>query len=371
MNMQPLLAVIIAAAILVVPMTAISTPLPVELPPDPLPVQASQSQVEETVEPSSSSSQVDEPPSKEQPTQQPPQQEDGPEIYTGAPGSFKILDKSSGRVSVVQAIDYVRGAVAAEMPALFHPEALKAQAVAAYTYAVRQAVRQRANPEATLKGADFEADPKNRQVYITEKQAKELYGDQYDLYWGKVCAAVDEVMGYILVYDQQPIAAAYHAISAGRTEAASNIWQGEDPPYLAPVESPGDLLASGYKTTVRVDAQDLGAKMRAAYPGIVLPKDVSSWIQILERSDSGYVTQVSVGGQVMKGQELRTMLELRSSHFEVSYSGGAFTFTVLGYGHGAGLSQNGADYMARQGATFDEILLHYYPGATLTLAKAE
>ena len=373
--MQPLLAVIIAAAILVVPMTAINTPLPVSIP-DPLPVQASQSQVEENTEPSSSSSQMDEPsgqeqPTQQMPTQQTPTQQDGPEIYTGAPSSFKILDKTTGRVSAVEAIDYVRGAVAAEMPALFHPEALKAQAVAAYTYAVRQAVRQRANPEPALKGADFEADPQNRQVYLTEKQAKELYGDQYDLYWGKVCAAVDEVMGYILVYDQQPIAAAYHAISAGRTEAASNIWEGEDPPYLTPVESPGDLLASGYKTTVRVDAQDLGAKMRAAYPGILLPKDVSSWIQILERSDSGYVTRVSVGGQEMKGQELRTMLNLRSSHFEVSYSGGAFTFTVLGYGHGAGLSQNGADYMARQGATFDEILLHYYPGAILTLAKAE
>ncbi len=369
MNMQALLALVTAAAILIVPMTAVGTSQPVSIP-DPLPVQAQQPPDSAPSEAQSGSpAPVDEPPNPQQ-SQPPP--EDEPEqtqgIYTGAPASFKILDKTTGRVATVKAVDYVRGAVAAEMPALYHPEALKAQAVAAYTYAVRQALRQRAAPEAALKGADFEADPQNLKGYLTEKQAKELYGEQFELYWGKVCAAADEAGRYILTYEQQPIAAAYHAISAGRTEAAINIWAGEDPPYLTMVESPGDILAAGYKTTVQVQAQDLGAKIRAAYPGILLPKDVASWVQIESRSDAGYVTQVSVGGQAMSGQELRTLLDLRSSHFEVRYSGGVFTFTVLGYGHGAGLSQNGADYMARQGATFDEILLHYYPGATIALA---
>jgi len=289
-------------------------------------------------------------------------------IYPKAPAVFRVLNSSTGRVEEMTAQDFVRGAVAAEMPALYHPEALKAQAVAAYTYGAKQALEQRTNPTPELKGADFAIDPQNLQVCLTEKEAKEFYGEQFEFYWTKVCKAADQAGAYILLYNGLPAATAYHAISAGSTEDATYVWQGEALPYLQAVESGGDLLAAGYESTVTFTAQELKNKLEQALPGLELPEDRNRWVVPLEWSPSGYVTLVQVGEENMTGLELRFLLGLRSSHFQVEQRQGVFTFRVQGYGHGVGLSQNGADYMARQGATFDEILLHYYPGTVLALA---
>ena len=110
-----------------------------------------------------------------------PAQETG--IYTRAPQRFFVLNESTGKVEERAAEDFVRGAVAAEMPALFHPEALKAQAVAAYSYSVRQALRQRDDPDPALQGADFAADPENLKVCLTETRAREFYGEDFDFFW--------------------------------------------------------------------------------------------------------------------------------------------------------------------------------------------
>ena len=290
-------------------------------------------------------------------------------VFSGAPASFRVLDQTTGQVVEVEAADYVRGAVAAEMPALYHPETLKAQAVAAYTYAVRMALDRRENPLPSLEGADFAADPQNRQVYMTEEGAREFYGDSFDQYWPKVCQAADEVLGYLLLDPQgQPVAAAYHAISAGVTEDAANIWDGAVA-CLTPAESPGDVLAHDYETTAVFTPSEMAALLEPV-EGADLSGDPVGWIGIDSRSSSGYVTAVTVGGVPLHGQELRTLLGLRSTAFDLEADGSTFTFTVRGYGHGAGLSQNGADYMARQGSTFDEILAHYYPGSRLALAAA-
>ena len=292
-------------------------------------------------------------------------------IYRGAPQGFRILDASTGQVEEVAAADFVRGAVAAEMPALYHPEALKAQAVAAYTYAVFQALRQREHPDPALQGADFSADPANLQVWMTREAAEDFYGEQFALCWSRVCRAADEAGRYLLLWQGEPIAAAYHAISAGKTEDAAYIWPGEPLPCLRAVESEGDLLAAGYESSLTLSSGELAQRLTAALPGLTLPENRAEWLTLLEHSPSGYVTRVQVGDQTLSGQDLRFLLGLRSGHFQVAEQNGVFTFTVQGYGHGAGLSQNGADYMARQGASFDEILLHYYPGATLALAAAQ
>jgi len=292
-------------------------------------------------------------------------------IYTEAPESFFVLDSSTGRVEEITAEEFVRGAVSAEMPALFHPEALKAQAVAAYSYAVCQALQQRAAPDPSLQGADFAVDPQNLKVYLTEAQARDFYGEEFDFYWNKVCKAADQAGKYILLYEGQPAAAAYHAISAGSTEDAAYVWAGRELPYLQAVESEGDKLASGYETTVTFTAPELQNILLQEMPDLELPQDQSRWVVPLEWSPSGYVTLVQVGERNITGLELRFLLGLRSSHFTVEQQNGVFTFTVQGYGHGVGLSQNGADYMARQGATFDEILLHYYPGTTLALSAPQ
>lgn len=283
--------------------------------------------------------------------------------------AFLILDESSGEVIEVSLRDFVRGAVAAEMPVSFHSEALKAQAVAAHTFALHNHYVQRQSPDPALKGADFSADPSNLKVYTTEEAARAFYGESADRSWSKICKAADSVLSYILEYEEEPIVAAYHAISAGQTEDAANVWTGSAP-YLHPAESEGDLLAPDYESTVKVTAEELRAALEKSYPDIALGADPAQWLGGEERSESGYVVQIQVGDGLLHGLELRNLLDLRSHNFKVAYEDGVFTFQVLGYGHGVGLSQYGADFLARQGYSFREILENYYTGTVLKQVAA-
>lgn len=270
---------------------------------------------------------------------------------------FDLLDNSTGKVIHVTAQEYVRGSLAAEMPPNFHPEALKAQAVAAHTYALYC-------KEHSQEEYDLEVDTENWKTYTTEELFRKRYGKLADAYWKTIREAADEVKDLVLVYQQEPIIAAYHSMSSGITEDAENVWLAGKP-YLVPVESPGDKLAPDYETQESFTADQVSQAVREAYPDVELDSDPSSWIQVVERSEGGYASAVQVGDLRIHGQELRTLLGLRSSNFQVEWKGGKFLFTVKGYGHGVGLSQYGADYMGRQGSTFDEILTHYYPGVTL------
>lgn len=278
--------------------------------------------------------------------------------------SFKILNSSTGKVEEVSVRDYVRGAVASEMPAKFHEEALKAQAVAAHTYALYNHYFQQNNPDPSLKGADFAADPLNRKGYMTEKAVKDFYGESAEISWRKICNAVDSVLAYIIEYDNEPIVAAYHSISSGKTEDAANVWQGSAP-YLIAEESEGCLLAPDYEVTTTISAPNAKLIIKENYPQANLESDPAAWFNIQERSDSGYVTQIDVGGISLHGKDVRSMFDLRSHDFDISCSGDIFSFTTYGYGHGVGLSQYGADFMARQGASFDEILDNYYSGIVI------
>ncbi len=281
--------------------------------------------------------------------------------------TLRILDQGSGEVVELSLADYTRYAIAAEMPASYHLEALKAQGVAALTYALQEAIAQRSLPEEArdpnLKGADFAADPGDRRGYMTEATAREFYGEQFDYSWNRITQAARAACRCVALYDGEPIAAAYHAISAGdTTERAENIWNGPLP-YLVEAESNWDILAPGYKSTVSVTDGELKELLTAA--GATLLPDPATWLSIQERSPAGYVTQVQAGSITLHGNQLRNLLGLRSSAFELERTHTGYTFYVRGYGHGAGLSQAGADYLARQGETFDEILLHYYSGITL------
>ncbi|MCL2056070.1 MAG: stage II sporulation protein D [Oscillospiraceae bacterium] len=284
--------------------------------------------------------------------------------------SFLIYDMASGEVETVSLRDYVLGAVASEMPAVFHPEAMKAQAVAAHTFALHNHHVRRDIPDPALHGADFAADPSGMRVYITEETAREFWGEDYaDEFWAKISAAADSVLGYILEYDDEPIAAAYHAISAGRTEDAANVWTGSAD-YLVPAESGGDFLAPDFEVTQHFTAEEAKHILANLLPGISLPDDPALWFSEIEHSPSGYVTAVTVGGERLHGKDIRTAFGLRSHSMDISYDGRGFGFTTYGHGHGVGLSQYGADFMARQGYTFEQILAHYYPGAQLRAISA-
>ncbi|MBQ6034222.1 MAG: SpoIID/LytB domain-containing protein, partial [Ruminococcus sp.] len=137
---------------------------------------------------------------------------------------YKVLDVDSGKVLKVPVREYVIGAVCAEMPASFGEEALKAQAVAAHTYAERQRLRAKESPSAELKGADFSNDTGKYQGYYTKEQIKEAFGDNFDKNYKKIAKAADEVLPYIITYEDAPIIAAFHSMSSGFTESAENAW---------------------------------------------------------------------------------------------------------------------------------------------------
>jgi len=281
--------------------------------------------------------------------------------------TLRICDQTTGEVAELTLEEYTRCAIAAEMPADYHLEALKAQGVAALTYALHQAMEQRGLAEEdrdpALHGADFAADPGNRKGYMTEETAREFYGEQFDYCWNKITQAARVACRCVALWENEPIAAAYHAISAGETtERAENIWEGPLP-YLVEVDSSWDILAPGYKSTVTVTDGELQEVLTAA--GAALLPDASTWLEIEERSDAGYVTAIRAGSITLHGNQLRNLLGLRSAAFELERTHNGYTFYVRGYGHGAGLSQAGADHLARQGWGFDEILLHYYKGITL------
>ncbi len=273
---------------------------------------------------------------------------------------FRVYDNAAETVLTVDARTFLIGTLACEMPASSPTEALKAQAVAAYTYYSRL----RQNQRETDSAYDFTANTKAWLYYTTEEQLQLLWGSQFQANYDRLAAAVDAVEGETLRYDGALITAAYFAISSGQTENGADIWGG-DCPYLAAVASPWDKEADGYQTTRTVSAADFRDKVLEIAQGCDFSGDPAAWIGAVDRTDSGSVTSMLVGGQPLDGVQMRNLFSLRSANFTVAYEDGAFTFTVVGYGHGVGMSQAGAIAMAEQGADYREILAWYYPGAEL------
>lgn len=277
---------------------------------------------------------------------------------------YLVLDINSGQVMEVPVRDYVIGAVCAEMPASFETEALKAQAVAAHTYAERQRRISRSSPKKELCGADFSNDTSKYQGYFTDSQIKHYFGENYDEYYGKISAACDEVVDCILTYQDEPIIAAFHSMSAGMTESAENAW-GTAVDYLVPVDSSADKTAPKYEEEIRVTQSFLKSRLEDVFTGVELGEDASRWIMPAERSDSGTVLTAVLGDMTVTGNEIRTALGLRSADFQVRIEGNDAVITTKGFGHGVGMSQYGANAMAKEGKTWQEILAHYYPGSEI------
>ena len=282
--------------------------------------------------------------------------------------SFNIYDITENKVIKVSAEDYVIGAVASEMPPSFHEEALKAQAVACHSLAVKQKLDHMKNPDETLWGGDFSADPSNKKGYVTKEKMKEMYGDKFDLYYGKISKACQEVINKVMLSENEPVVAVYHSASNGFTEKSENVWSGGKS-YLTTVESKGDILSPNYESRKEFTENQVKEILTAAYPDINLNINAENWFKDEIRSEAGYVLNIKVGDKTIEGKKIRSLFSLRSCDFDIKYENGNFLFTVRGYGHGVGLSQYGADYMARQGASYDEILKHYYRGVVIVDIK--
>jgi len=284
-------------------------------------------------------------------------EETGPEEVV-----FRVLSEDTGEVLELSASDYVLGSLAAEMPASMERDALIAQGVASYTFARYMAMTY------YWREYDFAINPEARSMYLTKETARQVYGDKFEESWAKLTDAAATAIQYELLYNGEPAMTVYHAISAGKTESALNCW-GSEVPYLVSVDSSGDKEAADYQTTVTVakaDAlrllNDAGAGLTGLYP--------DQWFEGGRYSEAGYLLNVTIGKVEFTGADLRTMFGLRSAAFTVGYKDKAFTFTVRGYGHGVGLSQMGAQAMAKAGVTFGDILEYYFPGAELVKAEA-
>lgn len=257
---------------------------------------------------------------------------------------------------------YLTGVVRGEMPAAFEMEALRAQAAAerSYVYYQLAAGRKDAHPD-----ADFCTDHTCCSAYLSETAAREKWGGDFAPWNTRVEQAVSDTDGQVVLYNGRPILAVFHSSSAGRTAAAGDVWSG-DLPYLVSVDSPeGEETVPNYYSTVTFTAAEVKEKLLAAHPELKLSGTPDRWFGAAAENGSGRVETVSVGGTDIEGTELRRIFGLRSACFTVAADSESVTFRVTGYGHGVGMSQYGANQLAREGKTWQEILEWYYTGATV------
>lgn len=284
-----------------------------------------------------------------------------PEAAGLAEQNIQLWDEGAGRLLSVPVEEYLIGVMAAEMPPDWPDEALKAQAVAAHSYALYQ--RSHADT-AAMEGGWLAVDPARRQGFMTGEVLRSYWGDAYEENYARLAALAAEVKDELLLYGAEPAAACYHAISCGATEASQNVW-GEALPYLQGVDSPLDLTSPDYEKTVTYTPQQMYDALLLGCDGLTLEGGPSGWFGDVRYTGAGYVAEIEVGGQMVSGPAVRSALSLRSACFTVDYADGVFTVTTRGYGHGVGLSQYGANALALTGRTHEEILAFYFPETKL------
>lgn len=264
--------------------------------------------------------------------------------------TVSVYIKSEDRVEEMDIDEYLAGVVAAEMPSDFEKEALKAQAVAARTY-LRTHIdeAEKGNIAEEHKGAVICTDYTHCQAWTSEVP-------------GKVKRAVKDTKNQIMTYNGEPISAVFHSTSSGYTESAADVW-GADIPYLQSVESSGDVHSPKYTSEVRVSTEDFKSIISGNFENV----DWSGGLfGNIVRSAAGGIKTIDVGNCTIKGTELRRLFDLNSTNAELTEQDGNIIMSVKGYGHGVGMSQYGADYLASEGKDYEEILKTYYQGVELS-----
>lgn len=274
----------------------------------------------------------------------------------------RLSVQDGGVVTSMTLETYLRGVVRGEMPASFELEALKAQAAAERTYVCYQlaAGRKEAHPD-----ADMCTDPACCSAWMAEETAREKWGEDFAAWESRIEEAVSATNGQIALYGGQPILAVFHSSSAGKTAEAGDVWSG-DVPYLQSVASPeGEETVPNYYSAPSFTAEEARALLAAAHPELTFSGGPDRWFGAAEQDESGRVKTLTVCGTALRGVEVRRIFALRSACFTVDASADGVTFRVTGYGHGVGMSQYGANELARQGRTWQEILEWYYAGVTI------
>lgn len=253
--------------------------------------------------------------------------------------------------------EYILGVVLAEMPAEFESDALMAQAVVARSYAYKSMLQSKHTE------VDLCTDSTCCQAYLSRQEYLSAGGDLAML--NKVEMSIRQTAEQILTYEGQIIDATYFSCSGGRTEAAYAVW-GSDVPYLQSVDSPGEEDATHFTDTVQFSASEFCSKL-----GINLVGPAGSWVEDISYTEGGGVAAVSLCGHQFTGTQMRKLLGLRSTAFAICAVGDTVTITTKGFGHRVGMSQYGANAMAKLGIGYEEILAHYYPGTELVLCPVD
>ena len=199
------------------------------------------------------------------------------------------------------------------------------------------------------------------QAWISKKDRFAKWNEnEAESNWQKIVECVDDTTGKIILYDEKPINAFFHSNSGGITETSLNIWGGIDYPYLKSVETSGEDGYNQYSSEVVLSKEELINKMKEKYSDFEIDFNTEECIKILELTSSNRVKTIKIGNKEIAGTEARSIFGLKSTNFTFEINGENIKFSVKGYGHGVGMSQTGADSMAKTGANYEEIIKHFY-----------
>ena len=262
----------------------------------------------------------------------------------------RVRHEDTGIIDVVPFEEYVTGVLAGEMPTSFHIEALKAQAVAARSYVMKKMEYN--------KDRDYDVvDTIMNQVYLSDDYLRSVWKESYSDKINKIKTAVIETKGEYISYNGDVAEAFFFSTSVGATENSGEIFS-KQLPYLVSVSSTWDEISPLYSTNKTISLKEFYNLLGLSYSDTLD-------IEKIDTTNTGRVNKIKINGNTFTGGQMIDKLNLRSSFFEITKDGENVVINTKGYGHGVGMSQYGAEGMARAGYTYDQILKYYYTGVEI------
>jgi len=261
--------------------------------------------------------------------------------------NIKVKNESTGEIKEIPFEEYVKGVVSGEMPANFEIEALKAQAIASRSYALYH-----------MNGKEYDVtNTTSNQVYLTDEELKQKWKNNYPNNINKIKKAVEETEGQYLTYNNEIVNAMFFSTSVGQTENSEEVFVSEVP-YLRSVSSEWDKESPSFTDTVLMELKDFYSLLNLEY-------NENLNIEILEKTSTGRIRKLKINGVELNGRDVASKLKIRSNYFDIKKNEKTLTITTKGFGHGVGMSQYGANGMAKEGYKCEEILKHYYEGTEI------
>lgn len=291
-----------------------------------------------------------------------PYPEDISSIYL-SDNKIRVWFTQDKKVRELDLEEYVTGVVAAEMPVEFEIEALKAQAIAARTFAYARQKGLYMDKEDVHSNAHVCTDFTHCQAWISKEDALKKWSDEVaETLWNKIENAVNDTQGMIIVYNGAIANTVFHSTSGGKTENAENVWDVGPVAYLKSVVSEGEESSPSFKTVTTLTTNEFCKVLKSHYPDIKLNENnIFNDINILEYTEGDRVKTIKIGNITLRGTDVRNIFSLKSANFKLEKDGtDKVKITTYGYGHGVGMSQWGANSMAKNGADCEDIIKHYY-----------